>query len=575
MGSLSNLYISQSYQSLLHFGNDSSASTSLTQLQDGVGNGLGISLNTLGDLDIQRQLIVHNGAEITGAVDINTTFSGSTQGFVNQSSVNNLIRITGSYTPTGNQASITEIGIGWLVNGGAVSNARVIGISGTPNSDVTYTIDQFYTANNVTYTFTGSIQREVEIEGDLNVSDDLFVGGHLIIEDGVEITGSIDITGDVTASNAWIQGDLVVSGTINAYEIITTIESASVILSSGSNILGDTTLDTQTLIGDVIMSGSGQLTGSMGITGNLNVLGNISSSTLSGVGNVTIYSASVNQRLSSLQVASASFENFTSSTYINFSTSVDSRLDFLEGPFSSSVSQQIKTLQLFTASVGLVTTQSFQDYTASTNQRLNSVEIATSSLQTFSSSVLISLNNLNTTTASLNSSVTQLNANTASQQTQINALSSFTGSYATTGSNSFNGNQTITGSLTISSSAAIELNVIGNSTFSGSMRGVVIPLTIAASTASMDCSLGNFFTLTLAGGGANTRLVATNIQPGETITLRVTQNTTTGSLTYPSYIKFPNFGGYVPSPSANAVDILTFVTLDSTTLYGVNVKNMI
>lgn len=569
MGSLSNLYISQSYQSLLHFGNDSSASTSLTQLQDGVGNGLGVSLNTLGDLDIQRQLIVHNGAEITGAVDINTTFSGSTQGFVNQSSVNNLIRITGSYTPTGNQASITEIGIGWLVNGGAVSNARVIGISGTPNSDVTYTINQPLTANNVTYTFTGSIQREVEIEGDLNVSDDLFVGGHLIIEDGVEITGSIDITGDVTASNAWIQGDLVVSGTINAYKIITTIESSSVIFSSGSNILGDTTLDTQTLIGDVIISGSGQLTGSMGITGNLNVLGNISSSTISGIGNVTTYSASVNQRLSSLQVASASFENFTSSTYINFSTSVDSRLDFLEGPFSSSVNQQLKTLQLFTASVGLVTTQSFQDYTASTNQRLNSIQVATSSLQSFTSSANIRLNNLEITSASTNISLAALNQATSSLQSfsssakiQLSnieiataSLQSKTGSYATTGSNTF----------------------IGSEIISGSLRGTVSTLSIAGGTANMDCSLGNFFTLNLPSS-STTQLTATNIQPGQTISLRVRQlaitNATTGSLTYPSYIKFPQFGNYTPSAISGAVDILSFVAFDTTTLYAVNVKNM-
>lgn len=573
MGSLSNLYISQSYQSLLHFATDTSASTTLINIEDGVGQDLGISLNTLGDLTTTGQ-ITSTGLLVSGAVDVYTRFSGSTQGYVNQSSVNTEIRITGSYSASFNDAEITEIGIGWIVNGGALSNGRVIGITGTPNSDVTYTVDQPYTANNVTYTFTGSIERPVQIIGDLGVSDDLFVGGHLIIEDGVEITGSIDITGDVTASNAWVQGDLVVSGTINAYEIITTIESASVIFSSGSNILGDTTLDTQTLIGDVIMSGSSSLTGSMGITGN------ISSSTVSGIGNVTIYSASVNQRLSSLQVASASFENFTSSTYINFSTSVDSRLDFLEGPFSSSVSQQITTLQLFTASVGLVTTQSFQDYTASTNQRLNSLQVASASIQTFTSSANIRLNNLETTTASLNISVNALNISTASLNSfsastnvrlnnlettsasvntsiaNINvataSLQSKTGSYATTGSNTF----------------------IGNEIFSGSVRGNVVPITITASTASMDCSLGNFFTLTLASS-TTTRLVATNIQPGETITLRVTQPSTTGSLSYPSNIKFANALAYSASSVANAVDVVTFVSFDSTNLLAASTKNLV
>jgi hypothetical protein len=538
MGSLSNLYISQSYQSLLHFGNDSSASTSFVELQDGVGNALGISLNTLGDLDIERQLIVHNGAEITGAVDINTRFSGSTQSFVNQSSINNEIRITGSYTPTGNQASITEIGIGWLVNGGAVSNARVINVSGTPNSDVTYTIDQFYTANNVSYTFTGSIEREVEIEGDLNVSDDLFVGGHLIIEDGVEITGSIDITGDVTASNAWIQGDLVVSGTINAYEIITTIESASVIFSSGSNILGDSVLDTQTLIGSIIMSGSSQLTGSMTISND------ISSSTLNGVGNVTLYSQSVDARLDVVES--------TASLYVPFSQSVDNRLDFLEGPFSSSVSQQITTLQLFTASVGLVTTNSFQEFTASTNQRLNSLEVASSSLQIFSASAKIELSNLELTTASLNNSVTLLNQSSASQQISINALNALSGTFATTGSNNFVGTQIV----------------------SGSLRGNVTTLSIVSSTASMDFSTSNMFVLSLVGG-ANTRLVASNISTGQTINLQVIQAGTTGSISYPSYFKFPAGNIYSASIVPGAVDIVSFITMADGNLYGVNVKNMI
>lgn len=535
MGSLSNLYISQSYQSLIHFGNDSSASTTLTNIQDGVGQDLGVAFNTNG-------LLSSKGLLVSGAVDINTNFSSSTQGYINQSSINNEIRITGSYTPYGNEAAITEIGIGWVVNGGALQNGIVIGVTGTPNVDVTYLIDQYYTANGVTYTFTGSIERPIEITGDLSVSDDLFVGGHLTIEDGVEITGSIDITGDVTASNAWIQGDLVVSGTINAYEIITTIESASVIFSSGSNILGDTTLDIQTLIGDVIMSGSGQLTGSMGITGNftaggagtfggtgsfigdLTATGNFSSSTISGIGNVSAYSAAV-----------------------------DSRLDYLEGPFSTSVDFRLDQLEQFTGSQGLVTTASFYQYTASVNADLTAIHQTTASLNLFSQSIQTEFNSY---TQSNNTTLNNLSASIAvtdnAQTVRINELASFTGSYATTGSNVF----------------------IGNEVFSGSVRGVVIPLNITSQTASMDCSLGNFFTLTLASG-STTHLTATNIQPGETIGLRITQPSINGTVFYSSAIKFPQAFPYIATPISGAVDILSFQSYDTTTLYGVGVNTMI
>ena len=522
MGSLSNLYISSSFQSLIHLGNDNTASTAYTVLQDGFGNDLGVSLNTRGE-------IKSAGLLVSGAVDINTFFSGSTQGFINQSSINNLIRITGSYTASGNEASITEIGIGWLVNGGQLQNGRVIGITGTPNVDVTYTIDQFYTANNVTYTFTGSIERAVEITGDLSVSDDLFVGGHLTIEDGVEITGSIDITGDVTASNAWIQGDLVVSGTINAYEIITTIESASVIFSSGSNILGDATNDTQTLIGDVIMSGSSSLTGSMGITGNLNVLGNISSSTISGIGNVSVYSAAV-----------------------------DSRLDFLEGPFSTSVDFRLDELENWSSSLqtNFATTAELTQ-TASFLQNQINQKLNTSSFNSYTSSTDNRLNNLESTSASVNISIANINVATASLQSK-------TGSYATTGSNTFNGNQTINGTLLVSSSMV----------YSGSVRGVVIPLTITSQTASMDLSLGNFFTLTLPTSSI-TFLNPTNIRPGETVQLLVKQQSPTGSLNYPSSFLFPTGSDYSASVFANSQDILSFVSFDTASLYAVSIKNLV
>jgi hypothetical protein len=360
------------------------------------------------------------------------------------------------------------------------------------------------------------------------------------------------LAGEMTASN------MTIVGTLNVYKLNTTIESSSVIFSSGSNILGDSILDTQTLNGTIIMSGSSSLTGSSGITGNLNVLGDISSSTLSGVGNVTLYSASVNSRLSNLQLYTASAEQ----KFLAIQTYTSSM-----NVYTASVNAQIYSLQLFTASVGLVTTASYNAYTTSTNARLDSIEIATSSLQIFSASAKIELSNLELTTASLNNSVsnlntftasngnTSLNAYTSSNNTKWTTIGNLTGSYATTGSNTFVGNQIISGSLRANVSV---LNVVGGTT-------------------NMDCSLGNFFTLNLSAS-ATTALTATNIQPGQTISLKVkqlaTSNATTGSLTYPSYIKFPQYGNYNPSPFSGAVDILSFVAFDTTTLYAVNVRNM-
>jgi hypothetical protein len=459
MGSLSNLYISSSFQSLLHFGSDNTASIDLTEIEDGFGNGLGFYLNSIGSASLDGDLTVGGDFIVSGTFDI---------------------------------------------------------------------------------------------EGKVTVNDNVRVNGNLEVSGATNLTGSLVVSNNITASNASITNDLNVGGTLFASKVVTLIESSSIIFSSGSNILGDETSDIQTLIGLVRVSGSSQLTGSMGITGELNVLGNISSSTISGIGNVTTYSQSVDARLDVVEA--------TASLYIPFSQSVDNRLDFLEGPFSSSVSSQLIALEQFTASIGLITSQSFNTYTASTDADLAAIHQTTSSLNAFTASQ-------ETKNITLGIVTQSLNAFTASQN-NLNAT------FSTTGSNNFVGNQTITGSLTISSSAAIDLNVIGNSTFSGSVRGNVNTLSISSNTASMDCSLGNFFILNLQAG-INTRLQPTNILPGETVSLRVNQNATPGTISYPSSIKFADGSPYTASITSGAVDVLSFISFDNSTLFGAAANKMV
>lgn len=125
-----------------------------------------------------------------------------------------------------------------------------------------------------------------------------------------------------------------------------------------------------------------------------------------------------------------------------------------------------------------------------------------------------------------------------------------TGSFATTGSVTFTGAQIVTGST----------------------RGNVTALPITSNTASMDLSVGNFFTLQLVQG-TNTYINPSNILPGQTSILTIS---TTGSATvsFPSSIKQPSGSAYVPT-TTTGVDILTFASVNSSSLYVVNVKNMI
>jgi hypothetical protein len=431
MGSLSNLYVSQSYQSILHLGTDTSffpvgatAPQGYITVQDGLGYNAGFAISSSGDMFFSQSVIVDKNLSVNQNLDVD----------------GNII------------------------------------ISGT-----------------------------FDIEGKVTVNDNVRINGNLEVSGATSLTGSLVVSNAITASNMFLSNDLIVSGTLFANKVVTLIESSSVIFSSGSNILGDSILDTQTLNGTIIMSGSSSLTGSMGITGDLNVLGNISSSTISGIGNVT-----------------------------TFSQSVDSRLDYLEGPFSTSVDFRLDELEIWSSSVqtNFVTTAELTQ-TASFLQNQINQKLNTSSFNAYTSSTDNRLNVIETT-------------------------------YATTGSNTFRGAEIISGSLEVS----------GSMVYSGSVRGQVFPLTITSLTASMDCSIGNFFTLTLVSGSA-TRIVATNIKPGETIGVRISQpNVGYGTVTTTN-IKFPQAFPYFATPAAQAIDILSFQSYDSSSLFGVGVNTMI
>ena len=261
-----------------------------------------------------------------------------------------------------------------------------------------------------------------------------------------------------------------------------------------------------------------------------------------------------------------------------FSTSVDSRLDSLEGVSGS-----------------FVTTSSFNSYTSSTNSRLTNIEtttasllIETSNLETFSSSALISLSNLNTATASLFTSAS-LSLTTASFAgntltftkgngttfgvviPDVSGSTINTGSFATTGSNSFNGNQTITGSLILSSSNAIELFVIGNSVFTGSVVGNVVTMSITSNTASMDFSLGNYFEL--SASVSPLRIEVTNLSAGTTKTLAL-NGVTSSTITFSSNVLQPSGSAYTASVSSSN-DILSFVAFNTSKVNVVSTLKMI
>jgi hypothetical protein len=243
-----------------------------------------------------------------------------------------------------------------------------------------------------------------------------------------QITGSLGVSGDIT-----------VLGSVNARQFNIGIISSSILYTSGSTKFGDTTDDTMSVTGSLRVSGSTVFTGSVtaanGFTGSLF---GTASFALNGSSNAIMYqtasAASVwtfNHFLSTQYPVVTVYDNTNSVIIPQSITTIDS--SSLTITFSSprtGVAVASKGGYVGSA-VGTATVAN-----ALTTARLingtsfdGTQNITIPDLVSGSSQVVGILSSVNQFTASING---------------------WSGSIATTGSNSFNGNQNITGSLFVS-----------------------------------------------------------------------------------------------------------------------------
>jgi hypothetical protein len=138
-----------------------------------------------------------------------------------------------------------------------------------------------------------------------------------------------------------------------------------------------------------------------------------------------------------------------------------------------------------------------------------------------------------------------------------------------------NGLQITAQSASIAATASFVNPLNQQLTITGSLRGQVSALSISSNTASVNMSTNNFFTLALVNG-ANTHINPTNINPGQTVNIRVTQGSLgTGTVSFPSFVDQPSGSLYTGSMVANAIDIVTMITFDSSIVFVSSVRNMI
>ncbi len=368
MGSLSNLYISQSYQSLIHLGTNNTASATLIGLEDGLGNSIGVSVNTAGNLFLSGTF---SASLQEGYIYVGNS-SGRTIAFPTSSFISELE--TGSLLTTASFNSYTS------------SNDQKV------NSLISATGSYATTGSN---TFNGS----QIISGNLDVTDGGFVYANVV------------------NANVGIQTPNIEAG-------------------SGNELV---------LIGDVMTQKGVAIRNGLSVTGSLRVTQTFTASLQQGyvwVGDSTG---------KTVTVATSSFiDTFVSGNLVTTASF---------NAYTSSNDQRVSSLEINSASVNTSITN-INSFTQSANIRLNNLE-------TTSASVNVSIANINSTTASQATSISNLNSFTQSQAAvnallagEIDILEAKTGSYATTGSNTFIGNQTITGNISAFSASFTYLQTV-------------------------------------------------------------------------------------------------------------------
>jgi hypothetical protein len=279
---------------------------------------------------------------------------------------------------------------------------------------------------------------------------------------------------------------------------------------------------------------------------------------------------------------------------------------------------QINGLQLTAQSASVAATASFVGPTLNQNLTLNgtlnvtTLNAVTSSIQYITSSTFdISTNiiKLNTTAPLRYGGIAVIDSGSSPQLSgsllfdsqnnqwiyihQSTAGSNVTSSVLIMGPQTFNnvGNETPIGTNRLTKGAGGDLgehitssNITDTGTVvsinsaaevTGSLRGQVSTLSISSNTASVNMSTNNFFTLALVNG-ANTHINPTNINPGQTVNIRVTQGSLgTGTVSFPSFVDQPSGSLYTGSAVANAIDIVTMITFDSSIVFVSSVRNMI
>ena len=362
MGNLSSQYISQSFQSLLHLGSDTTASVTLAEIQDALGNGVGVFVSTAGNLKVNNSISASaiSASTLFGIGDT-VTYSASVSDQLKalENITSSLINQTGSYATTGSNNFVGNQNVtGDITLTGTLSAYAVKTIFETSSVIYSSGSNQFGDALNDTQTLIG----RTNLSGSLSVTGSSIafkgeVSASYISSSRIEGLGIVSDFSSSVATQFYTNTQLVNNFTgsivqLNAFtaSTATSIDNLQIFTASNAgtnaytasnntkwNVLGSQTgsylitasvsastitftkQDTSTF--NISVSAGFPYTGSAVISGSLNVTGSVN---ISGSLNVTGSTINLKSGSSSGNVIDNITDTYTSTAKINHITSLTS-----------------------------------------------------------------------------------------------------------------------------------------------------------------------------------------------------------------------------------------------------------
>jgi hypothetical protein len=524
MGNLSNLYISQSFVSLIHLATNEAATATSTELQDGLGNGIGVYVNTAGALSAS----VYSGS-VAGIGNV-SAFSSSVSSRINAISASGGI-------PAGtvsSSAQITALGFATTASVDALSTSVDSRLDALEFKDGTFVTTSSFASFTSSY-FTDSSSVDSRLDS-LEFADTTFVTTASFNTFSTSVDSRLDTLEAFSASSdaRYVEASETSSMAVSSslYAVTSSYSINAQTASEARNLIviarngNQSTLVAGTVVHITSASGDNPIFNTASFNDealSANTFGIVRSTTTSGADCEVV----VNGIVTGVNTDPAN--GYVAGDIIYLSASGQYTRVQPQAP------QQIVALgQVLRA-----------------NQNQGSIYVSITN-----GWELNELHNVQINTPLTNDILAY---ESSSYGLWKNKSFSSLG-LATTGSNSFSGSQIVSGSLVVT----------------GSVKGNISTITISSNTASIDFSLGSFFNLQLVSSSVPTFVTATNVKAGTTANLLVTQaSTLSGSLRWDSNFKFPSGSSYTGSVSSSAKDIVSFVMYDDTTIYSVGAKNLI